>query len=64
MNIEFYRKRAGLTQAELAEKLNVDQSAVSHWEKGDWPPRRRLLPILAQALDVTVEELTTEEAQA
>lgn len=64
MNIKALREQAGMTQSELAEKANVDQSAVSRWEKGDTKPRRRQLSILAQALGVTVEELTTEEAKA
>jgi DNA-binding XRE family transcriptional regulator len=28
------RKRAGLTQAQLADRLEVQQQAVSHWETG------------------------------
>ena len=57
MNIKALREQAGMTQAELAEKANVDQSAVSRWENGDTRPRRRQLPILATALGVTVDEL-------
>ena len=60
MNIKALREQAGLTQAELAEKANVDQSAVSRWEIGDTRPRRRQLPILAQALGVSVEVLLAE----
>lgn len=61
MNIKALREQAGMTQAELAEKANVDQSAVSRWEKGDTRPRRRQLPILANALGVTVDELINNE---
>lgn len=32
--IKELRKEIGLTQAELAEKLNISQSAVTHWETG------------------------------
>ena len=60
LNIEFYRKREGMTQAELADRVFVDQSTVSKWESGENPPRRRLLPLIADALGCTVEELTTE----
>jgi transcriptional regulator with XRE-family HTH domain len=60
LNIKALREQAGLTQAELAEKANVDQSAVSRWEIGDTRPRRRQLPILAQALGVSVEVLLAE----
>ena len=60
MNIKALREQAGLTQTELAERANVDQSAVSRWESGDTHPRRRQMPILAQALGVSLEDLTCE----
>lgn len=60
MNIKALREQAGLTQSELADKANVDQSAVSRWENGDTRPRRRQIPILAQALGVSVEVLLAE----
>jgi len=34
-NILFYRKKAGLTQKELASKLGVKNTAVSNWESGN-----------------------------
>ena len=37
-NIATYRKRAGLTQAGLAEKLNYSDKAVSKWERGESLP--------------------------
>lgn len=57
MNIKTLREQAGMTQAELAERANVDQSAVSRWEIGNTKPRLRQIPIIAKALGVTVEEL-------
>lgn len=33
-NLLFYRKKCGLTQKELAQKIGVGVSAVSNWEKG------------------------------
>lgn len=55
--IREYRKRAGLTQAELAKRMDVDQSAVSLWESGKTRPLRKLHQRLAEVLGCTVEEL-------
>ena len=51
------RKEKGLTQAALAEQLNLSNRAVSKWETGDGLPDVSVLPELADALDVTVDEL-------
>ena len=37
-NIASYRKRAGLTQAGLAERLNYSDKAISKWERGESAP--------------------------
>ena len=37
-NIAAYRKRIGLTQVGLAEKLNYSDKAVSKWERGESAP--------------------------
>ena len=57
MLIREYRKRAGLTQAELAKRMNVDQSAVSLWESGKTKPLRKTHRKLAKILGCTVEDL-------
>lgn len=59
--IKELRVGAGMTQAELAKKVNVDQSSLSHWEKGDTRPSRKYIPVLAGALGVAVEELGLEK---
>lgn len=56
-HIRELRKLAGMSQAELAKKVNVDQSSLSHWEKGDTKPCRKYIPVLAEALNVSVAEL-------
>jgi DNA-binding XRE family transcriptional regulator len=38
MALKDLRIKEGMTQAELAKKLEVDQTAVSNWEKGKNPP--------------------------
>ena len=51
------RKSAGLTQMELGEFLGVPHSNIVFWEWSDKPPRSDLLPKLAQALNVSVQDL-------
>lgn len=56
-NIAAYRKRAGWTQAGLAEKLNYSDKAVSKWERGESVPDVLTLMTLADKLGVTVNDL-------
>lgn len=56
-NIKFYRKAKGLSQEELAAKLNVVRQTVSKWEQGASVPDADLLILLAEALDVQVSAL-------
>ena len=53
------RKKCGLTQSELAEKLNVSNKAVSRWESGLDFPEVTQFPILANIFGVTVDTLMT-----
>lgn len=55
--IRIQRKAAGLTQQQLAEKLNVSFQAVSKWEKGDAMPDVALLLELADALHTSTDRL-------
>lgn len=56
-NIAAYRKRFGLTQAGLAEKLNYSDKAVSKWERGESLPDVHTLVQLAELFEVTVNDL-------
>ena len=51
------RKEKKMTQAELAEKINVTDKAVSRWERGLGFPDIQTLEPLAQALGISVLEL-------
>ena len=51
------RKAEGLTQQQLAEKLNVSFQAVSKWENGDAMPDVGLLLELADILNTTTDKL-------
>lgn len=59
-NIAAYRKRQGLTQAGLAEKLNYSDKAVSKWERGESLPDIPTLMQLADLFDTTVDDLLTD----
>lgn len=51
------RKELGMTQQQLADKLNVSFQAVSKWENGTTYPNIEILKDLAIALAVTVDEI-------
>lgn len=55
------RENMGMTQAELAEKLNVSDKAVSKWETGRGYPDITLLEPIAAALKISVAELLSGE---
>lgn len=51
------RMEKGITQAQLAEKLYVDATAVSKWERGINSPDISLISDICQCLDITEHEL-------
>lgn len=51
------RKKLGLTQQELAQKLNITDKVVSNWETGRSLPDTSMILPLADALNISVEEL-------
>ena len=55
------RKEKGLTQAQLAEKLNITDRAVSKWETGKCMPDSSIMLELCNILGVTVNELLSGE---
>ena len=55
------RKRQGLTQIQLAEKLNITDKAVSKWERGMAMPDSSIMLELCDILDITVNELLSGE---
>ena len=59
--IAILRKANGLTQQELADKLNVSNKAVSRWEREESAPDITLIPALAEILGVTCDELLKGE---
>ncbi len=61
-NLSFFRKQSGLTQAELAEKLNYSDKAVSRWEHGDTLPDINVLYQLCDFYGIDMNTLISEEA--
>lgn len=59
-NIAAYRKRLGWTQAELAEKLNYSDKAVSKWERGESVPDVLTMADMAGKLGTTVNDLLAD----
>ena len=55
------RKEKNLTQAQLAEKLNITDRAVSKWETGKGMPDSSIMLDLCSVLDVSVNELLSGE---
>ena len=57
-NLANLRKEKKLTQAELAEKFNYTDKAVSKWEKGETSPDIETLYALCEFYGVTIDYLT------
>ena len=55
------RKNRKLTQAELAEKLNITDRAISKWETGKGMPDSSIMLELCRTLEITVNELLSGE---
>ncbi|MBH9659403.1 helix-turn-helix transcriptional regulator [Burkholderia pseudomallei] len=51
------RRARGLTQAKLAEMINLEQEAISRWERGARMPTLHRLQQLSDALDCSVDQL-------
>ncbi len=60
-NLAFYRKKSGLTQLELAEKLNYTDKSVSKWERGDGLPDVLVVATLAELFGVGIDDMFCEE---
>lgn len=55
------RKASGMTQKELADRLNVSDKTISRWECGDGSPDLSAIPVLAEIFGVTCDELLRGE---
>lgn len=55
------RRRDGLTQEALGEKIGVTNKTVSRWENGNYMPDIEMLQLLAQEFKVSINELLSGE---
>ncbi|MBQ8869314.1 MAG: helix-turn-helix transcriptional regulator [Oscillospiraceae bacterium] len=60
-NIADFRKSAGLTQSELAEKINYSDKSVSKWERGEGLPDVYVLSQIAEICSVQPGDFFLEE---
>ena len=60
-NLSELRKKQGMTQLELAERLNYSDKAVSKWERGESLPDITVIKTIADLFGVTVDYLITKE---
>ena len=63
-NTRKYRTRAGLTQAELAEKVGVGTSFISRVERGEKRMRIETILLVAAALHISVDLLLCPENES
>lgn len=63
-NIYTLRRKAGLSQEQLAERLEVTRQTISKWEGGHSVPDLEKLRAMAAVFGVTLDELTGTEVPA
>ncbi len=59
-NLKRMRVAAGMTQAQLAQRLGVDQRTVSAWEKGVARPSFETLALICDLFDENFDSLLSE----
>lgn len=62
--IAVLRRERGMTQKELADRLNITDKAVSKWERGLALPDTAAIPKLAEIFGVSVEDLISAKASS
>src|SRR5688572_3536512 len=60
-NLRSLRKRLGITQAQLAEKLNIKRSLIGAYEEGRAEPKLTTLVSIARLFNISLDSLITED---
>ena len=63
-NIQTLRKKKGLSQEKLAEKINVTRQTISNWELGETAPNPEQLILLSKQFDISIDELVGNDAMS
>lgn len=61
-NLKIFRKKSGLTQEQIAEKIGVSRQAIAKWENGDAMPDVENIIALADIFDVSIDSLVRNVA--
>ncbi|EMF0303006.1 helix-turn-helix transcriptional regulator [Enterococcus faecium] len=59
-NLSRYREERGLSQTELARKMNVTQQCISSWQTGRTIPKPYQMKMLSEILSVPINDLFSE----
>lgn len=62
-NLKAVRKQKGISQEELAARLDVSRQTISRWETGDYYPETEKLLLLATILEVSLDALMYGESK-
>lgn len=63
-NLIWFRKKNGLTQLQLAEKLNYSDKAISKWERAESMPDAFTLQQLAEFYDISLDDFLVKQRRA
>lgn len=55
------RKKQGLSQEQLGEKINVTRQTISNWELGETSPNPEQLKLISKELKISIDELLDNE---
>ena len=62
-NIQKLRKRKGLSQEQLGEKVNVTRQTISNWELNETTPNPEQLKLLSKALEISIDDLLDNDVK-
>jgi len=62
-NLRYLRKQKGLTQSDIAEKLDIKRTMISAYEEGRSEPKLTTLNILADIFSISVDELLKRDIE-